>query len=270
MRVADAVDRGHALTHALLLAAAGLVWQATAGGVWRAEGPMAEKGPLATVRIVAVRLDPARVSFELVTALRDESTRGAWTVDSLPAGALAGFNAGQFTGPIPWGWLVQQGHEVQPAGEGALAMAFVVDDAGRVALVEPRELGAHREHAAVAFQSYPALLVGDGEQPAALAGRGRGVDLEHRDSRLALGLLRDGTLIVALTRFAGLGPAGAQLPWGPTVGEMASWMRSHGCRRAVLLDGGMSGQLAARAADGSITRWRNWRPVPLALLVRPR
>jgi len=36
------------------------------------------------------------------------------------------------------------------------------------------------------------------------------------------------------------------------------------------LDGGMSGQLAARAADGSITRRRNWRPVPLALLVRPR
>lgn len=272
MRVADAADRGDALTSGVLplAAAAGLAWQAVAGGVWRAEVPMAGKGPLASVRVVALRLDPRQVRFELASALRDQSTRGAWTVDSLPAGALAGFNAGQFTGPMPWGWLVRDGHEEQPPGRGGLAMAFAVDDSGRVGLLEPGELAAHRERAVLGFQSYPAILVARGALPGALQARGRGVDLEHRDSRLALGVLEDGGVLVALTRFTGLGPAGEQLPWGPTAGEMAAWMRARGCRRAVLLDGGMSGQLAARAADGSMTRWRNWRPVPLGLLVMPR
>ena len=231
---------------------------------------MAENGPLATVRVVALKLDPRQVRFELVTTLRDQSTRGAWTVDSLPPAALAGFNAGQFTGPMSWGWIVRDGHEEQPAGSGSLALAFVVDDSGRVALVEPHELSAHRSGAALAFQSYPALLVGDGMLPRELEAKGRGVDLDHRDSRLALGILRDGRVLVALTRFTGLGPAGEQLPWGPTVGEMSAWMRTQGCRRAMLLDGGMSGQMAVRAADGSLASWRNWRPVPLALVVLRR
>jgi hypothetical protein len=253
-----------------LAAAAGLLWHTVAPGVRHAQGMMARDGPLATVRAVALELDPRQVQFELVSALRDQSTRGAWSVDSLPPAALAGFNAGQFTGPVPWGWLVRDGHEVQPAGAGALAMAFMVEDSGAVALIEPQELPAHRSRAAQAFQSYPALLVGDGVLPRELEGKGRGVDLDHRDSRLALGLLADGRVLVALTRFTGLGPAGEQLPWGPTVGEMAAWMRAAGCRRAMLLDGGMSGQMAVRAADGLLTSWRNWRPVPLALVAMPR
>ena len=75
---------------------------------------------------------------------------------------------------------------------------------------------------------------------------------------------------MALTRFTGLGSgAGGTLPWGPTVGEMAAYMRSLGCRRAVLLDGGVSGQLALRLADGTLRRWPNWRVVPLGLVVTP-
>ena len=253
-----------------LAAAAGLLWQPAAAGVWRAEAAMAQKGPLASVRVVALKLDPRQVRFELVTALRDQSTRGAWTVDSLPAGALAGFNAGQFTGAVPWGWVVRDGHEEQPAGAGSLAMAFVVDDSGGVALLEPRELPVHRPRAMLAFQSYPALLVGRGDPPRELAAAGRGVNLDHRDSRVALGQLADGSVLVAVTRFTGLGPAGERLPWGPTVGEMAAWMRARGCRRAVLLDGGMSGQMAVRAADHTLTQWKNLRPVPLALLAMPR
>lgn len=231
---------------------------------------MAAEGPLAQVRAVALRLDPRQVRFELVSALRDQSTRGAWTVDSLPPDALAGFNAGQFTGPIPWGWLVQDGHEVQPPGRGALAMAFAVDDSGRAELLEPEELAARHQRAVLGFQSYPALLVSRGALPGALQAPGRGVDLAHRDSRLALGVLEDGSVLVALTRFTGLGAAGEQLPWGPTAGEMAAWMRARGCRRAVLLDGGMSGQLAVRDARGGLTRWRNWRPVPLGMSVMSR
>jgi hypothetical protein len=46
-------------------------------------------------------------------------------------------------------------------------------------------------------------------------------------------------------------------------------MRSLGWRRAVLLDGGVSGQLALRDADGVVRRWANWRTVPLGLVVLP-
>jgi hypothetical protein len=48
---------------------------------------------------------------------------------------------------------------------------------------------------------------------------------------------------------------------------MAAYMRSLGCRRAVLLDGGVSGQLALRERDGTLRRWANWRSVPLGLVV---
>jgi exopolysaccharide biosynthesis protein len=235
-----------------------------------AEAPMAGRGPLAQVRAVALELDPRRVRFELQVALREQGMRGAWTVDSLPADGVAAFNAGQFSGPAPWGWLVMDGREVQPAGTGTLAMAFVVDSAGRAALLEPRDLEALGARPSLAFQSYPALLVGNGGLPRELRARGRGADLDHRDSRLALGVRRDGTVLVALTRFTGFGTAGERLPWGPTVVEMAAWMRARGCRRAVLLDGGISGQMAVREAGGGVRRWPNLRPVPLGMVVRAR
>ena len=231
---------------------------------------MASEGPLAVVRVVAVRLDPAQVRFRLDTATRDYGLRGAWTIDSLPANGLVGFNAGQFTGGTPWGWLVLNGLESQPPGVGTLGMAFVIDSAGRASLVMPAELGAVRGGARLAFQSYPALLAGEGKEPWELQAHGRGVSLTHRDSRLALGLLADGSIVVALTRFTGLGRAAETLPWGPTVPEMAAFMRAMGCVRAVLLDGGISSQIVVRSADGSLTRWPNWRPVPLALVVTAR
>jgi hypothetical protein len=238
--------------------------------VWQRELPMAREGPLAVVRAVVVRLDPAQVRFRLDTASRDFGLHGAWTIDSMPTDAAMAFNAGQFTGGIPWGWLVLDGSEAQPPGIGSLGMAFVIDSAGRAALATPEELPAFRSHARLGFQSYPALLIGEGEEPWELQAPGRGISLTHRDSRLALGLLPDGTIVVALTRFTGLGKAGATLPWGPTVPEMAAFMRSVGCIRAMLLDGGISSQLVVRAADGKLTRWPNWRPVPLALVVAPR
>jgi hypothetical protein len=146
-------------------------------------------------------------------------------------------------------------------------MAFLVDSARRVSFVTPEELDGVRHSAVMAFQSYPALLVGDGSVPRELEAPGRGVDLDHRDSRLALGILADGTVIIALTRWAGLGRAGGTFPWGPTVPEMAAFMKSLGCRRAMLLDGGISSQLAIRRRGGVVSRWPNWRPVPLGLLV---
>jgi exopolysaccharide biosynthesis protein len=245
-----------------------VVWQAVQPGVWKAEIAMADDGPLAPVRAIAIRIDPEEVRFDLVR--RDEDVHGGWTVDATPASAIVAFNAGQFTGMWPWGWLVRDGIELQEPGTGTLAMSLVIDSAGAASLATPAELMSVRPRARTAFQSYPALLTGNGEMPWELQADGRGADLRHRDSRLALGTLEDGSIVVVLTRFTGLGERGETLPWGPTVVEMAAFMRSLGCQRAMLLDGGISGQMALRGSDGELKRWKNWRAVPLALVVTPR
>jgi exopolysaccharide biosynthesis protein len=257
------------LETARVLAAAGIVWQALTPGVWHAELPMAARGPISPVSAVVLRIDPSQVTFALDRRSREYGLSGDWSVDRMPANAVVAFNAGQFSGGAPWGWLVRDGVEIQPPGTGTLGMSFVVDAAGRASLLMPRELPAARARAFQAFQSYPALLV-DGREPWEIQAQGRGVDLDHRDSRLAIGLLRDGSIIVALTRFTGMGSAAGTFPWGPTVPEMAAFMKSLGCERSMLLDGGISGQVAVRQRDGTVKQWSNWRAVPLGLIVSPR
>lgn len=258
------------VTTARVLLLLGLLWHAARPGVWHSEALMAEDGPLSVVRTIAVRIEPAEVDFTLAKASRDYGLKGDWSIDRMPAAALAAFNAGQFMGAAPWGWLVRDGVELQPPGVGTLAMSFVVVDDGQVSLVTPDELPGVRARARQAFQSYPALLVGDAQLPWEIQAPGRGVDLNHRDSRLALGQLKDGSLVVVLTRFDGLGRVGETMPWGPTVPEMAGFMKSLGCRRAMLLDGGLSSQLAVRNVDGSLATWTNWRTVPLGLVISPK
>jgi exopolysaccharide biosynthesis protein len=221
------------------------------------------------VRVVLVRLDPARVTFDVERRERDDG-RPAWAVDSAP-GALVALNAGQFAADRPWGWVVREGRELQPPGTGPLSMAFVVDSAGRARLVPADSVGAVRDAGGVrtAFQSYPALLVGDATVPAPLRAGGRGVDVGHRDARLAVGALRDGRLLVALTRFEGLGGALEILPLGPTTPEMAALLGALGARQAVLLDGGLSAQLRLRT-PGGVERWPGLRRVPLGLVVTGR
>lgn len=254
---------------ATLVLPLGVLWHAVRPGMWEHEATMASTGPLAVVRAVDIRLDPGAHAFALDTATKDFGMRGAWTIDALPADGVLAFNAGQFSSGFPWGWLVRNSVEQQPPGSGTLGMSFVVDRTGRVELLTPDELPARRQGAVLAFQSYPALLV-DGRVPWELQAEGRGVDLRHRDTRLALCTLADGSLVVTITRFAGLAGAGSTLPWGPTVTEMAAYLRALGCRRAMLLDGGMSAQLALRRGDGSLARWSNWRAVPLGLVITQR
>jgi hypothetical protein len=257
-----------ALLAQLAVALAGL-WQPVQPGVWLSEMKMAARGGLSAIRVVAVRLDPARVHFTLDSATRDHGMRAAWTVERMPRDGLLAVNTGQFLGGVPWGWVVHEGVETSAPGKGTLAMSLVVDSAGIPALLTPDELPARRGHVRLAVQSYPALLIGRGELPRELQAPGRGADLDHRDSRLAIGLLADGTVIIALTRFSGLGGRAETLPWGPNVVEMAEFMRSLGCVRAMLLDGGISSQMALREADGRVRRWTNWRSVPLGLVITP-
>jgi exopolysaccharide biosynthesis protein len=105
--------------------------------------------------------------------------------------------------------------------------------------------------------------------PRPLREAGLGVDLEHRDARLALGLDRDGMLLIAITRFEGLGGVLSNLPFGLTTPEMAALMGALGCRRAMLLDGGISSQLRLKHPDGETLAWRGIRQVPLGLVVLP-
>ena len=252
-----------------LLFALGLLGHAAAPVTWT-ESRMATTGPLSVVNVIVAELDLRQLQLHLDTATVDYGLRAAWTIDRIPSHGLAAFNAGQFIGGFPWGWLVMNGEERQPPGNGRLAMSFVVDDAGKASLVTRDELPAARARAVWAFQSYPMLLTGRGELPWELQEQGRGASLTHRDSRLALGIRTDGTVIVALTRFAMAGAAGERLPWGPTVPEMAAFMRSLGCDRAMMLDGGISSQLTVRGANGVLERWANWRSVPLAVIATSR
>jgi exopolysaccharide biosynthesis protein len=257
------------LALAQLALVAGGLWRPVQPGVWQRDIRMAPDGPLSVVQAIAIRIDPSVVSFRLDTATRDFGMRGAWSIERMPADALVALNTGQFATGRPWGWLVRDGIEAQPPGHGSVAMAFVVDSAGRPALLRPDDIPAWRGRVSLAFQSYPALLIGDGEVPWEIRESGRGVDLEHRDSRLAIGVLGDGSVVLVLTRYTGLGGAAPTLPWGPTVPEMADVMKSLGARRALLLDGGVSSQLAVRRRDGSVARWENWRSVPVGMVVVP-
>jgi exopolysaccharide biosynthesis protein len=180
-------------------------------------------------------------------------------------------DAGQFRHRLPWGWVVSQGHELLPAEYAPLAGAVVVTHSGAVRIVAPDSVALERSRgtALEAFQSYPMLLQ-DGKVPLPLREPGHGVDLAHRDARLAFGVGTDGRVIIALTRFNALGESFGRVPLGLTSPEMAAVMGAMGCRQALLLDGGISGQLMARGMDGSVRSWPGTRRVPLGLVGRPR
>ncbi len=67
-----------------------------------------------------------------------------------------------------------------------------------------------------------------------------------------------------------LGPSLGRVPFGLTSPEMAAVMGALGCRQALLLDGGISGQLLVGRADGPPRTWPGARGVPLGLVGRAR
>jgi exopolysaccharide biosynthesis protein len=244
-----------------------LVWHPGVPGVEWGELRLRGRSEAWRTRVVAVRLDPRRVDLSLVPAfVRNES----WTVARAERDVAVALDAGQFRGSLPWGWVVSDGHEVLAPEYAPLAGAVVVDSSGVVQVVPPDSVAAEQERgtAREAFQSYPMLLQ-DGIIPAPLREVGQGVDLVHRDARLALGTLADGRVLIALTRFDALGKSLGRIPFGLTTPEMAAVMGALGCRQALLLDGGISGQLMVRGANGAVRTWPGTRSVPLGLVGRP-
>ena len=261
----------------------GLTWRAARAGIRWAELPLRGDGEAWRTRVIIVRLDPQQVRFRLDTAFtihRDRNgaaMRGArWQLSQAPRRSILAVNAGQFEatllGSLPWGWVVLDGREWQPPGAGPLSTGVVFDSGGGVRFLAPSALAEAWRGGGVhyAFQSFPTLLEGDGEVPAMLRTPGSGVNLTHRDARLAIGVARDGTVILALTRFDVLGRVLGAVPFGLTTPEMAALMGALGCQRAVMLDGGISAQMQLTDARGATQAWPGWRRVPMGLVVQPR
>lgn len=243
--------------------AATLHWRPAATGVSWSEARLSGPGEAWRIRLIVARLDPRMVRFRLDRAAQ-------WSIDRATDGALLAINAGQFANGLPWGWTVADGRLRGLAGIGPLSVGVAFDSSGGVRWLEPDALRDPRVQFGVSagFQSYPRLLA-DGVVPLPLREEGRGVDLTHRDARLALGQDADGNILVALTRFDGAGGALGFVPFGLTVPEMASVMQVLGARNAVLLDGGISGQLLIREGN-RLRRWRGLRAVPLGLIAVSR
>ena len=103
-----------------------VVWRPAAAGMELGELALGGTGEAWRLQIVLVRLDSARLRLELVSASREAGTLPDWSLDRLPAGAVLGVNAGQFTGGQPWGWLVRNGTVEQLPAIGALSICALV------------------------------------------------------------------------------------------------------------------------------------------------
>ncbi len=246
----------------------GLVnWHRGQPGVEWATLPIAGQGEAHALTLVLARIDPRSMSFDLVWGI--ERDRPAWTIDRAGDAALA-LNAGMFVERLPWGWVVMNGRERLAPGHGPLSSALVGLADGRLVWVDGDDVSTWRGRAEgdvrFAFQSYPTLLAGDGEVPVAV--RDGEINGAHRDARLALGLDRQERLLVVLTRLDVPIPGADRLPFGLTAPEMAAVMGALGARQAMLLDGGISAQLAISDSAGHAKEWKGLRKVPLALVAR--
>ena len=242
-----------------------VTWHPGQPGIEWSTLPITGQGEAHALTLVLARVDPRTVSLHLVWGVQGD--RAAWTVDRASDAALA-LNAGMFVEQLPWGWVVLSGRERLPPGHGPLSSALVGLADGRLVWIDGDDVSKWRVRTDVrfAFQSYPTLLAGDGVVPAAL--RDGTINETHRDARLALGLDRQGRLLVAMTRLDIPIPEADRVPFGLTVPEMAAVMGALGARNAVLLDGGISAQLTIADSTGQARAWKGLRKVPLALVAR--
>lgn len=235
-----------------------------------AEWPVQFSTAAVKARVMIVKMPANRIEFSLMVN-RVGNLMAPWSIEHAPNDAVIAVNAGQFTDNGPWGWVVHNRRELQPPGTGALAGALVVDRNGAVQLLTAGEIATWRTplRAIEAVQSYPMLLDDNGRPPPALCSTASGLDLSHRDTRLAIGITRGDEVLLVLTQFEAPGGIATRIPIGPTTPEMAEIMRRLGAVRALMLDGGLSAQMMVRSAADS-ARWPGLRGVPLALIGRLR
>jgi hypothetical protein len=245
-----------------------IAWRPGADGIEWGELQLRGAGEAWRTRVVVARMDPRRSELSLDPAF---TSNREWTVNEAATDVALAFDAGQFRGSLPWGWVLTGGSEILGPQFAPLAGAVVVDSSGAVRVVAPGDVAAEhaRGTAREAFQSYPMLLE-NGAVPAPIREEGLGVNIAHRDARLALGTLPDGRVMVALTRFDAFGDRLGRIPFGLTAQEMAAVMGALGCRDALLLDGGISGQMLLREPGGEVRTWPGTRSVPMGLVVRLR
>lgn len=250
--------------------AGALAWRPLATGAEWTSVRLACAAPVWRARLIIARVDPRRVALTVQMDLTRGDGRPAWSLDRAPDDAILAVNAGQFVSTMPWGWVVADGVQRLRPGYGPLSSAVAIDAAGRVRWTHGDSLMSPAG-VVTGFQSYPTLLAGDGVVPAALRASGRGVNLTHHDARLAFGQMRDGRILVVMTRFDAVGDGAGGFPLGPTTPEMAAIMGALGASDAVMLDGGISAQLLLRdPLRKAAFRWPGVRKVPLALIARPR
>lgn len=247
-----------------------LGWRRLAKGADWATLRLACEAPLWRSRLVIARLDPREVSLTLEMDLARGDGRPAWSLERAPGDAILAVNAGQFVSTMPWGWVAIDGRQRLRPGFGPLSSAVAIDALGRVRWSHGDSL-LDASGIVAGFQSYPTLLAGDGVVPPALRSPGGGVNLHHRDARLAIGQTREGLILIVMTRFDAIGEGAGGFPLGPTTPEMAAIMGALGASDAVMLDGGISAQLLLREPGKKAPlRWPGIRNVPLALIARPR
>jgi len=243
-------------------------WNPGARGVEWGELRLRGSSEAWRTRVVLIQLDPRQIRLSLVPAFTWDER---WTVTQVEGDVAVALDTGPYRRSLPFGWVVSGGRELLSPEYAPLAGAVLVTADGAVRIVAPQKIALERARrtALEAFQSYPMLLE-KGVVPPPLRQASQGVNLDHRDARLAIGTLRDGLVVIALTRFDVLGDTFGRVPFGLTTPEMAAVMGALGCEDALLLDGGISGQLLLRKSDGTARVWPGIRSVPLGLVARPK
>ena len=245
-------------------------WQKGAAELQWAEISLRGSGEAWRTRLVVARANPSRVRMRLDTAF-SHAREAAWTLAKVDPKAILAINAGQFEATMPWGIVVLDGRRWLPAQSGPLAAVFGQDSSGTLRWMIGAAATSSPSVAGLrwAFESYP-VVVADDTVPAMLRSSGAPLDVAHRDARAGLCTTKDGTLLLAITRFDVAGASLSRIPFGLTVPEMAGVMGALGCRNAMLLDGGISARLRIRDSRGVAHDWEGLRSVPMGLVMFPR
>ena len=179
-------------------------------------------------------------------------------------------NAGQFLQTMPWDASSSAARSGSPPAAAASRAQCSSIRAGTPTNLAHARQSDSRAYVGLSVVSNVAAL----QAKCRIELRGvleRTIDLAHRDARAAIGVDASGRVIVALTRFDALGSTLGFVPFGLTISEMAAVMGALGARDAVMLDGGISGQMMVRDAGGadarggapapSLSRWSPSRAV---------